>query len=145
SHEPLTMHTRNQIGGKIALLAVFALLWWQSLAEAQVPAKGCRFVITFGWTPYYWDETGLGNYFGRPPHNASYGYHPGYIPGPHPPWMDGPGTPFDSRRTEPPFSQPPAVDEVPPPDAALVIVKLPAEAELWFDETRTVQDGSYRR
>jgi uncharacterized protein (TIGR03000 family) len=37
------------------------------------------------------------------------------------------------------------VDETPPPGAALVIVKLPEEAELWFDETKTSQDGSYRR
>ena len=59
--------------------------------------------------------------------------------------MDGPGTPFDSRRTESPFPQAPVEDKVFPPDAALVIVKLPAEAELLFDETRTAQDGSYRR
>jgi uncharacterized protein (TIGR03000 family) len=59
--------------------------------------------------------------------------------------MDGPGTPFDSRSTMPPSPQVPAQDEVPPADAALVIVKLPPEAELWFDETRTAQDGGYRR
>ena len=139
------MQTSNQIGGRITLLAVLAMLWWQAAAEAQVPAKGCRFVVTFGWTPYYWDETGLGNYFGRPPHNAGYGFYPGYIPGPHTPWMGGPSTPFDSRSTLPPSPQAPAEAEVPPADAALVIVKLPAEAELWFDETQTTLDGSYRR
>jgi uncharacterized protein (TIGR03000 family) len=139
------MHTRNQLGGKIALLALLAMLWWQSPAEAQILGSWCRGVIIFAWTPYDWDETGLGNYFGRPPHNAGYGYYPGSIPGPHPPWMDGPGTPFDSRRTESPFPQAPVEDKVFPPDAALVIVKLPAEAELLFDETRTAQDGSYRR
>lgn len=139
------MHITGQLGGKIALLAVLAMLWWQSPAEAQVSTNCCRFRVIFGWTPYDWDETGLGNYHGRPPHNAGHVYFPSYIPGQHPAWTDEPGTPFDSRGAMPPSAQPPAKDEVPSPDAAIVIVKLPAEAELWFDESRTTLNGSYRR
>jgi uncharacterized protein (TIGR03000 family) len=59
--------------------------------------------------------------------------------------MDGPGTPFDRRKIAPPALPAPAAEHAPPPDAALIIVKLPAEAELWFDDSKTTQDGSYRR
>jgi len=137
------MHTTNRLYCTFFLSAAIAMLWWQSPAEAQVPASRCR--IIFGWTPYDWDETGLGNFHGRPPHNAGFVYFPGFIPGQHPAWTDGPGMPFDGRGTMPPHGQPPINDNVPPPDAAIVIVKLPAEAELWFDDTRTNLDGSYRR
>jgi uncharacterized protein (TIGR03000 family) len=37
------------------------------------------------------------------------------------------------------------VEEEPPAGAALIIVKIPAEAELWFDDQPTSARGSYRR
>jgi uncharacterized protein (TIGR03000 family) len=40
----------------------------------------------------------------------------------------------------------PSIDEEQPPsDAAFLIVKLPAEAELWINDAKTSQEGSYRR
>jgi uncharacterized protein (TIGR03000 family) len=68
--------------------------------------------------------------------------------------MDGPGTPFDRRTMQPTFPPLPlsyaesirTVEDDPlPPGAALIIVKMPAEAELWFDDAKTEQGGSYRR
>jgi uncharacterized protein (TIGR03000 family) len=64
--------------------------------------------------------------------------------------MDGPGTPFDRRKLRSAYSgsDSPATiqqEEAPPPDGALIIVKLPAEATLQLDGTKTKQTGSYRR
>jgi uncharacterized protein (TIGR03000 family) len=114
------MHVPNRLTGKPAFLAVLLLLSAHLPAQAQILSKWGHPVVTFGWTPYDWDETGLGNYHGKPP------YDPGCV--------------FDHKVVIP---QP--ADEGPPSGAALVIVKLPADAELWFDDTKTTQAGSYRR
>jgi uncharacterized protein (TIGR03000 family) len=87
----------------------------------------------------------MGNYPGGPGHIPGYGYYPGNVPGQVYPWMDGPGTPFDRRKLSRPLFPLAAENEAAPPDAALIIVKLPAEAALWFDESKTTQEGSYRR
>jgi uncharacterized protein (TIGR03000 family) len=126
------MHSENGTYRRIALPAVIVLLWWQSPAKAQALPGWCRGVVTFGWTPYDWDETGLGHYYGKPPYSAVHRIFPEYILDQH-------------QLSVPRIRQPPAEDEVPPPGAAFVIVKLPDEAELWFDETRTSLEGSYRR
>jgi uncharacterized protein (TIGR03000 family) len=68
--------------------------------------------------------------------------------------MDGPGTPFDRRKILQAFPSTlvpndgltPTVDEDSlPAGAALIIVKIPSEAQLWFDDLKTSQGGSYRR
>jgi uncharacterized protein (TIGR03000 family) len=100
--------------------------------------------FTIGLTPYDSINTGHGNYPGGPGFIPGYGYYPGMGPE-HYPWLDGPGTPFDRRKLA--VSIPPAafVEDPPPPDVALIVVKLPAEAELWFNGAATSQSGSYRR
>jgi uncharacterized protein (TIGR03000 family) len=64
--------------------------------------------------------------------------------------MDGPDTPFDRRKLVPIFpdifaQEAAAERHALDAGAALIIVKLPAEAELWFNDAPTVQTGSYRR
>jgi uncharacterized protein (TIGR03000 family) len=107
--------------------------------------------MTLGQTPYYATSTGHGNYPGSDGFIPGYGYYPGSLPG-HYPWLDGPETPFDRRKLM--FFYPPAfpvdagaaapVQQTLPPGAARVIVKVPAEAEIWFDDAPTSQEGSYR-
>jgi uncharacterized protein (TIGR03000 family) len=58
--------------------------------------------------------------------------------------MQGPDW-LSQRTIVPSMQTPPAPAEPPSPSAALVIVKLPAEAELWIDEMKTTQGGSYRQ
>jgi uncharacterized protein (TIGR03000 family) len=104
-------------------------------------------VITIGWTPY--DVQDPGNYngvAGSPGFIPGYGNYPGIWPSRYP-WMDGPGTPFDRRKLQQFQSAPvPASEaEKPPADAALLVVKIPAEADLWINDARTTQEGSYRR
>jgi uncharacterized protein (TIGR03000 family) len=126
------MNTKHLIRGKLILSAVIVLSASQFRAEAQDSARQCWFKFSIGWTPYDWDETGLGHYYGKPPYKTA-GYHHA--------WVDGPAAPLNGHGTLPPA----AGEEVPPVDAALVIVKLPDDAELWIDDTRTAQEGSYRR
>jgi uncharacterized protein (TIGR03000 family) len=133
------MPTQNQLGHKVVFLAALALLSVHAPVEAQLLSKWGHPVITFSWSPYDWDETGLGHYYGRPWPPPPSGSYPGHAPGQSSPWTQGHDMPVDLSKITPP------ADETPPPGAALVIVKLPAEAELWFDETKTSQDGSYRR
>jgi uncharacterized protein (TIGR03000 family) len=116
-------------------------------ASAQLLSKWGHPVFTIGATPYDTISQGHGEFDGSPGFIPGYGYYPG--PGPdHYPWLDGPGVPFGRRQLAGPptgvWAVPsPAVDQ-PPPDAAWIIVKIPAEAELWFDQARTSQSGSYR-
>jgi uncharacterized protein (TIGR03000 family) len=136
-----------------ALLSSLLLLSGAASVHAQVMSKWGHPVFSFGWTPYDVTDPGMGNYPGSPGFIPGYGYYPGPGPGTYP-WIDGPGTPFDRRkllRHLPPLlpdgSPPilPGQEESLAPDAALVIVKLPADAELWIDDTKTTQAGSYRQ
>src|SRR5579885_261438 len=131
-----------------ALLGVLAAAGW---GRAQVLSTWGHPVITLGQTPYYATSTGHGNYPGSDGFIPGYGYYPGSLPG-HYPWLDGPETPFDRRKLM--FYDPPALpieagaaapaQQPLPPGAARVIVKVPAEAEIWFDGAPTAQGGSYR-
>jgi uncharacterized protein (TIGR03000 family) len=134
-----------------ALLTV-ALFATPGQVHGQLMSTWGHPVFTFGSTPYDSTNAGHGNYPGGPGFIPGYGYYPGQGPG-HYPWMDGPGTPFDRRLLwgEVPGA-PPAAEPVPPPadvplpaGAALVSVRIPAEAELWFDDAKTSQTGSYRQ
>jgi len=134
-------------GSAMLFLSFLVLFCMGRPAEAQVMSKWGHPVISFGWTPYDVIDQGMGNYPGSPGFIPGYGYYPGPGPGTYP-WMDGPGTPFDRRKLMPsaPLHGPVLAEEVTPPrGAALIIVKIPAEAELWFDDVKTSQGGSYRQ
>jgi uncharacterized protein (TIGR03000 family) len=133
------MQRYNQAICPVLLLASVALFSIHSSAQAQILSRWGNPVVTFGWSPYDWDETGLGHYYGRPRYSPVPGYHVGNFA--RPPFhamTEQNGIPgrLESLQLTP---------AVPPEAAALVIVRLPAEAELWFDETKTTQSGSYRR
>lgn len=131
-------------------VGLLALVGPAERARAQLMSTWGHPVFTIGSTPYDSINAGHGNYPGGPGFIPGYGYYPG--PGPdHYPWMDGPGTPFDRRTIVPvgPVATPapPAAEALPAPtpvNAAVIVVKIPAEAELWFDATLTTQLGSYR-
>jgi uncharacterized protein (TIGR03000 family) len=126
-------------------LAVVALLGTSGTAAAQLMSKWGHPVFTIGSTPYDSINVGHGNYPGGPGFIPGYGYYPGVVGPSHYPWMDGPGTPFDRRKLERAFPEAVPTEANPlPAGAALVIVKIPAEAELWFDGSKTSQGGSLR-
>jgi uncharacterized protein (TIGR03000 family) len=143
------MFPRKQAIRWLATLVVLGLFCVSGTATAQVLSKWGHQVITLGETPYDSTNTGHGHYPGGPGFIPGYGYYPGPFPG-HYPWMDGPGTPFD-RRTIPPAAwggaawAPQLEAATIPPDAALLIVKVPAEAEIWINDAKTAQGGSYRQ
>jgi uncharacterized protein (TIGR03000 family) len=134
------------------VLTLFSGLVLFGVAEpvsAQLMSKWGHPVVTFGSTPYDSINTGHGNYPGGPGFIPGYGYYPGPEPG-HYPWLDGPGVPFDRRKLAPTFPGGNALalphEEGPlSPGTALLIVKVPEEAEIWVDDAKTTQDGSYRR
>jgi uncharacterized protein (TIGR03000 family) len=130
----------QSIGSLIALCFLAGPVWaWGYPMSSRAMSIWRHPVVTFGWTPYDVYDQGMGNVAGSPGFIPGYGYYPGIWPSRYP-WMDGPGTPFDRRKIAPPV-----VEETPtPPDAALLIVKIPAEAELWIDDVKTSQGGSYR-
>jgi uncharacterized protein (TIGR03000 family) len=131
----------------IKFMAVLLPLGAAAPVHAQLMSKWGHPVFTLGATPYDSINAGHGNYPGGPGFIPGYGYYPGFT-GDRYPWMDGPGTPFDRRRISPPLPVGGPAEsssiEQPPRGAALLIVKIPAEAELWIDDVRTSQAGSYR-
>jgi uncharacterized protein (TIGR03000 family) len=138
---------------RVIALAAMVFLSILLPAHAQVLSKWGHPIITLGLAPYDTTDPGQAHYPGGPGFKPGYGYFPGPGPGTYP-WMDGPGTPFDRRKLLPAFAIPPLLNESStlgsehdpwPPGAALLVVKLPAEAELWFDDVKTSQGGSFRR
>jgi uncharacterized protein (TIGR03000 family) len=91
--------------------------------------------FTIGGTPYDSVNQGHGEYPGSPGFIPGYGYYQG--PGQYP-WLDGPAVPFDRRQIRAPSANSPTSA------TARVIVKLPADADLWFDDFKTTQRGTYR-
>jgi uncharacterized protein (TIGR03000 family) len=137
----------------IALCSLVVLLPAAQSVEAQMMSKWGHPVITLGLAPYDTVDPGQANYPGSPGFKPGYGYYPGPGPGTYP-WMDGPDIPFNRRKLMPAFPNTPLPNEgsmlreevdLLPPGAALILVSLPGEAELWFDEMKTSQGGSYRR
>jgi uncharacterized protein (TIGR03000 family) len=146
------MRANSTIGKGIALLSFFVVFSAGPPAKAQLMSKWGHPVITLGLAPYDTVDPGQAYYPGSPGFKPGYGYYPGPGPGTYP-WMDGPETPFDRRKILPPSPHAPwptdgpmlTIEEDPlPPGVALIIVKMPAEAELWFDDSKTAQSGSYR-
>jgi uncharacterized protein (TIGR03000 family) len=139
------MNTQKQSACGFILFILAGLFGSAEPANAQWLSKWGHPVITLGSTPYDSTNTGHGNYPGGPGFIPGYGYYPGPEPN-HYPWMDGPGTPFDRRKitvTMP--TPPPDYQEALPPGMALIIVRVPAGAVLWFNGAPTTQTGSYRR
>jgi uncharacterized protein (TIGR03000 family) len=139
-----TTKPTHAVTGLLMLIAVFST---SGTAAAQLMSKWGHPVFTIGETPYDSINVGHGTYPGGPGFIPGYGYYPGVVGPSHYPWMDGPGTPFDRRKLD--IALPglgAAVEELPlAPVTALVIVKIPAEAELWIDGVKTTQGGSYRQ
>jgi uncharacterized protein (TIGR03000 family) len=132
-----------------AVVASLLILGLPARAPAQLMSTWGHPVFTFGWTPYDSINAGHGNFPGGPGFIPGYGYYPGQGPG-HCPWLDGPGTPFDRRKLAAPATdilsrEAAAESDALAAGAALIVVRVPAEAELWFNETPTAQTGSYRR
>ncbi len=115
-------------------------------APAQLLSKWGHPVFTIGSTPYDSVNPGHGNFPGGPGFIPGYGYYPASAELRYP-WMDGPGTPFDRRkiRLAPGEMSSPPVEDPFPADAALLVVKVPAEAEVWINGAPTSQGGSLRR
>jgi uncharacterized protein (TIGR03000 family) len=133
----------------VCLAAGLSLAWvlfGVQPAPAQLMSKWGHPVFTVGLTPYETTDQGHGEYPGSPGFLPGYGYYPGQGPS-HYPWLDGPGVPFDRRKLGGPLSPtlPAPAAEQPPPGCALILVTIPAEAELWFGDATTSQTGSYRR
>ncbi len=140
------MRAKLQFPLVLSLVAIAAVLSTSGKVWAQIMSKWGHPVFTIGSTPYDSINVGHGNYPGGPGFIPGYGYYPGVVGPSHYPWMDGPGVPFDRRKLDAMTSGPaPANEGSLPPGAALLIVKIPAEAELWFDGVKTVQEGSYRQ
>ena len=144
------MMPRTWSAGTCFVAGLFALVGQPQPVHAQLMSKWGHPVFTIGATPYDSTNTGHGNYPGGPGFIPGYGYYPGRGPD-HYPWMDGPDTPFDRRSIVPAVpvapAAPPPAEMLPAPtpvNAAIIVVKVPAEAELWFGGTPTAQGGSYR-
>ena len=94
--------------------------------------------ISFGQTPYHATSTGHGNYPGSDGFIPGYGYYPGPFPSRYP-WLNGPESP-DYRSHGTVITAAPEVT----PAGALVTVRVPADAEIWFSGDATAQRGEWR-
>jgi uncharacterized protein (TIGR03000 family) len=126
-------------------------------ADAQVLSKWGNPVVSFGQTPYYAHDSGHGNIPGGNGFTPGYGYYPGNnIPGTTYPWLTGPdvpdyhyyphglppvahapGSPYASGL---PYGAVPEVD----PLAAIITLRVPADADIWIADVKTRQQGELR-
>jgi uncharacterized protein (TIGR03000 family) len=120
---------------RLSLLALVALALVPGAARAQLMSKWGHPVVTFGWTPYDAVSTGHGNYPGSNGFIPGYGYYPGNSPS-HYPWYDGPDDHHGAGSADAP--------PVPDAGAAVLRVRVPADAELWVEGQRTAQRGTER-
>ncbi|HEV3258554.1 MAG TPA: TIGR03000 domain-containing protein [Gemmataceae bacterium] len=144
---------RNRLSAAgVPLLAGAVWLTAVNPATAQLMSRWGHPVFSIGLTPYDAVSTGHGNYPGSDGFIPGYGYYPG--PGPdHYPWYDGPDAHGQPIFRPTPAPGPDAIpgpggvpgDEAIPDGAVVFSVRVPADADLWFDGTRTVQRGSLRR
>jgi uncharacterized protein (TIGR03000 family) len=135
-------------------VALVGLLSQPGLANAQVLSKWGRPVVTFGWTPYDAVSTGHGNYPGSHGFIPGYGYYPGDSPSQYP-WLDGPRRPYAygphgdaafggsiGSGTPDPVALEAVAGTV--PSAALLRVRVPADADVWVEGQKTAQRGEWR-
>src|SRR5207244_1128017 len=120
-----------------SILALAILIGFTGPTMGQLMSKWGHPAFTIGATPYDSVNQGHGNYPGSPGFIPGYGYYQG--PGQYP-WIDGPTISFDRRQIHAP-SAGSGTDSRSP--ATRVVVKLPAEAELWFDDFKTTLRGTY--
>jgi uncharacterized protein (TIGR03000 family) len=135
---------RRLSGAALPLLITFALFLRPAPALAQAMSKWGHPVFAIGWTPYDAVSTGHGNYPGSNGFIPGYGYYPGDFPS-HYPWYDGPadhGLPGPYAHAH--AHAAPAVAEAVPPGAAVLRVRVPADAEVWVADHQTAQQGSFR-
>jgi uncharacterized protein (TIGR03000 family) len=138
----------------VRLVAALSAAWTlggAGPASAQLMSKWGHPVFTVGLTPYDTTDQGHGEYPGNAGFLPGYGYYPGPEPSRYP-WLDGPGMPFDRRKLRvpegawlPPGTLAASREGSPAAGSALIIVNIPEEAELWFDDRPTSQSGSTRR
>jgi uncharacterized protein (TIGR03000 family) len=123
----------------LPLLILAALSLPPGPARAQWMSAWGHPVVTFGWTPYDAVSTGHGYYPGSNGYIPGYGYYPG--PGPdHYPWYDGPD---DRHPAAGPGPAAVAGDAV-APTAAVLRVRIAADADLLVNGWRTAQRGAQR-
>jgi uncharacterized protein (TIGR03000 family) len=137
---------RRLFGATLPLLVTFGLFLRPVYARAQAMSKWGHPVFAIGWTPYDAVSTGHGNYPGSNGFIPGYGYYPGDFPS-HYPWYDGPadqGLPGPYAHAHRPAAWAPAVEEAVPLRAAVLRVRVPADAEVWIADHRTAQRGAER-
>jgi uncharacterized protein (TIGR03000 family) len=128
----------------LLLVVAAALLLPAGTARAQLMSTWGHPVVTFGWTPYDAVSTGHGNYPGSNGYIPGYGYYPGNGPG-HYPWYDVPPANRVGGPAHAPAADPaPAPGDAIPAGAAVLRVRVPADAEVWVDGVRTGQRGALR-
>ncbi len=135
-------------------LSLLGLAGAPSPARAELMSRWGHPVFTIGMTPYYTTDQGHGEYPGSAGFLPGYGYYPGSESG-HYPWLTGPGDMGYFRPHHAPPGPPAGMpvgpvpsaveEESVPPDVAAVVVKVPAEAEVFINGVKTTQGGSYRR
>jgi uncharacterized protein (TIGR03000 family) len=133
------MRVRN--GLSHSAFAVAALAGFTAPAMAQLMSIWGHPAFTIGGTPYDSVNQGHGNYPGSPGFIPGYGYYHGPC---QDPWIDGPATPFDRHQMYAPAGDIGKDWRGPAGALARVVVKLPADAELWFDDFKATQRGTYR-
>jgi uncharacterized protein (TIGR03000 family) len=123
-------------------LPVLVLLAMARPASAQWVSKWGNPVVSFGWTPYHAVSTGQGNYPGSDGFIPGYGYYPG-IWGSHYPWLGGPDSP-DTYHNPPHGHVGGLAAPAEAAPTALLMVHVPADAELWVSGAATQQRGEWR-
>ncbi len=124
------------------LLPLVGLLACPAAAKAQtVFGGGGR--ITIGAPTDFSVSTGHGNYPGGGGFVPGYGYYPYYV-------NDGERAPsivirVYPKHAAPDLPPPPALAFEPPPDAAVLNLRVPPDAAVWFDGAPTAQRGEQRR
>jgi uncharacterized protein (TIGR03000 family) len=138
---------RKESAALLPLSVIVLLLLLPAPASAQMLSKWGNPVISIGETPYHATSTGHGNYPGSNGFIPGYGYYPGDFPSRYP-WLNGPDSPDYTRSGHGAPSAAYRVVEPAegvPPAAALMTVRVPADAEIWFSGDKTAQQGAQRR
>jgi uncharacterized protein (TIGR03000 family) len=130
--------TARRLTAAIALLPAVVLL----LASGRASAEPFRFGrILIGGPSTNGVDTGFGYYPG------DHGFVPGYGYYPDPYFVNAPQVSIDSWRWRGPRAVPPAPDPDAgvPETAALLRLRVPADAEVWISGDPTTQRGELRR
>jgi len=156
---------RSLLLAKAAVVAATVMLAAPAPADAQFGfysggggKGGNRWGISIGQPNYYGGNNYGGNRYGSPYYNQGYGYqgYPGYYRPygynsyGYSPYNQGsyyysqPAPVYITPVTNQSYYPPETVTPAPAAAPATVEVRVPADAELWFDGTKTSQTGSQR-